>query len=290
MTYEFALLTEQASTAHWGWTIAFFLWFIGLAGMGLFLNYWVRSKLVLLASTAGAIIGTLFVVSHLGRMLNLPMALLKSIFTGRFNGGSWMFIGICLLAVLCIACCLQLLLAWKPSEKAEAILNNRGILLFNAALGFAATAYSGFLLTQAAGVALWNTAVLPVLWIASGLSCAVGLIEILESRGKLPHAAWTGTTATLAHLGEAFVLFAFVHVALATGTPGAVAGARSLVSGANSMLFWGGAVGLGLAVPFALGFVKSDSMKLAAGSAAILGALFLRASVLFAGVYDPIIF
>ena len=81
-----------------------------------------------------------------------------------------------------------------------------------------------------------------------------------------------------------------MHVALATGTPGAVAGARSLVSGANSMLFWGGAVGLGLAVPFALGFVKSDSMKLAAGSAAILGALFLRASVLFAGVYDPIIF
>ena len=34
---------------------------------------------------------------------------------------------------------------------------------FNAALGFAATAYSGFLLTQAEGVALWNTAVLPVL-------------------------------------------------------------------------------------------------------------------------------
>lgn len=170
MTYELALLTEQASTAHWGWTIAFFLWFIGLAGMGLFLNFWVRSKLVLVASTVSAIVGTLFVVSHLGRMLNLPLALVKSIVTGRFNGGSWMFIGICLLTVLCIACCVQLLLAWKSAEKAEALLNNHALLVFNAALGFAATAYSGFLLTQAEGVALWNTAVLPVLWIASGLS------------------------------------------------------------------------------------------------------------------------
>lgn len=290
MTYELALLTEQASTAHWGWTIAFFLWFIGLAGMCLFLNFWVRSKLVLVASTVSAIVGTLFVVSHLGRILNLPLALVKSIVTGRFNGGSWMFIGICLLTVLCIACCVQLLLAWKSAEKAEALLNNRALLVFNAALGFAATAYSGFLLTQAEGVALWNTAVLPVLWIASGLSCAVGLVEILESRRRLPHAGWIGTTAVLAHLGEAFILFAFVHVAIATGTSGAVAGAESLVGGENALLFWGGAVGLGLVVPFALGFVRSDAAKLAAGSAAILGALFLRASVLFASVYDPVIF
>lgn len=193
---------------------------------------------------------------------------------------------ICLLTVLCIACCV----AWKSAEKAEALLNNRALLVFNAALGFAATAYSGFLLTQAEGVALWNMAVLPVLWIASGLSCAVGLVEILESRGRLPHAGWTGTTAMLAHLSEAFILFAFVHVAIATGTPNAVAGAESLVGGENALLFWGGAVGLGLLVPFALGLVKSDAAKLAAGSAAILGALFLRASVLVAGVYDPVIF
>ena len=38
MTYEMIDLTRQAATSHWGWTIAFFLWFVGLAGMGLFLN------------------------------------------------------------------------------------------------------------------------------------------------------------------------------------------------------------------------------------------------------------
>lgn len=35
MTYEFVTLTNQVTTAQWGWTIALFLWFIGLAGMSL---------------------------------------------------------------------------------------------------------------------------------------------------------------------------------------------------------------------------------------------------------------
>lgn len=47
MTYEFVTLTNQVTTAQWGWTIALFLWFIGLAGMSLVLNVWLRSKLVL---------------------------------------------------------------------------------------------------------------------------------------------------------------------------------------------------------------------------------------------------
>ena len=74
MTYEFVELTSQAAMAHWGWTIAFFLWFVGLAGMSLFLNWWLRSKRVFYVATADAIVGTLLVVSHLARMLNLPMA------------------------------------------------------------------------------------------------------------------------------------------------------------------------------------------------------------------------
>ena len=50
MTYEFVTLTNQVTTAQWGWTIALFLWFIGLAGMSLVLNVWLRSKLVLVIS------------------------------------------------------------------------------------------------------------------------------------------------------------------------------------------------------------------------------------------------
>lgn len=87
-------LTRQAATSHWGWTIAFFLWFVGLAGMGLFLNYWLKSKRVFFICTVSAILGTLLVVSHLARMLNLPMAVINSLLEWKFNFTSWMFLNI----------------------------------------------------------------------------------------------------------------------------------------------------------------------------------------------------
>ena len=41
---DLSTLTPQLQATHWGWTIALFLWFIGLSGMGFFINYWVRQK------------------------------------------------------------------------------------------------------------------------------------------------------------------------------------------------------------------------------------------------------
>ena len=72
-----------------------------------------------------------------------------------------MFIGICILAVLCVVTVLQVWLMTKGS----ALGMRCGLLAFDAVLGVAATAYSGFLLTQAVGVPLWTTAAIPVLWI-----------------------------------------------------------------------------------------------------------------------------
>ena len=117
MTYEYMELTRQVATSHWGWTIAFFLWFVGLSGMSLTVNYWLKSRRLHYLSTAAALAGTLHVVSHLARMLNLPMAAINALVEWKFNFTSWMFIGICILAVLCVVTILQ---AWvmRRAEKA----------------------------------------------------------------------------------------------------------------------------------------------------------------------------
>ena len=288
MTYEMVEMTNQVATAHWGWTIGFFLWFVGLAGMGMFLNYWIRSKRVLVVSTGAVILGTLLVVSHLGRILNLPMAAINALIEWQFNFTSWMFIGICILAVTCVVTVLQVL----GLKKCAGAFSEK-MLLVDAVLGVAATAYSGFLLTQAAGVPLWNTAVLPVLWLASGLACAFGLVEAMSASGKLDVATpkWLGTGANMTHIAEAFIIFAFVQVALA-GTPGAVNGAQALLSGDAAALFWGGAVGLGIVIPMIIGFMmkKNHTALMVGGLCAIVGALCLRSAVLFAGYFDPILF
>ena len=70
----FLSLTPQLAAAHWGWTIAFFLWFIGLSGMLMALFYFVRDKRIALVSFIASILGCVFVLSHLARLTNLPFA------------------------------------------------------------------------------------------------------------------------------------------------------------------------------------------------------------------------
>ena len=53
----FLSLTPQLAAAHWGWTIAFFLWFIGLSGMLMALFYFVRDKRIALVSFIASILG-----------------------------------------------------------------------------------------------------------------------------------------------------------------------------------------------------------------------------------------
>lgn len=140
------LFTAQIEVAHWGWTIAFFLWFVGLSGMGMFVNYWLRDKWMVNVCAVAAVVGTLLVMSHLTRILNLPMAAIHSLLAMSFNFTSWMFIGICLLVVQCVATVLYALVAgglircgacrrWFASDVVNGVL---------AACGVAVTIYSVF--------------------------------------------------------------------------------------------------------------------------------------------------
>lgn len=285
--------TAQAQMAHWGWTIAFFLWFVGLSGMGMFLNNWVREKALVYVCTFAGIAGTLLVVSHLTRMLNLPMAAFSALMDMSFNWGSWMFIGICLLVLQCCLTLFYSLVLAGVLFKGEGLRRLVAGNAFNrllAVLGVAATIYSGFLLTQAVGVTLWNTALIPLLWIMSGMASSIGCIELLMVTGKLPKEKvfWNRRTALWVETAELFTIFAFVHVAVTSASSAARAGAESLLAGPQSLMFWVGVVILGSIVPLTINLSTRSHKGLAVSAVlGILGALLLRACVLFAGYYEP---
>lgn len=287
------LFTAQIEVAHWGWTIAFFLWFVGLSGMGMFVNYWLRDKWMVNVCAVAAVVGTLLVMSHLTRILNLPMAAIHSLLAMSFNFTSWMFIGICLLVVQCVATVLYALVAgglircdacrrWFASDVVNGVL---------AACGVAVTIYSGFLLTQAVGVTFWNTALIPVLWIISGLASAFGAVELLAVSGRIDEgkvSGWTNRAGLWVEISELFALFALVHVGLNAASDAARMGAESLIGGSASMLFWCGAVACGAALPLILRIVTKNRTAAALGGIlALAGALCLRAAVLMAGYYEP---
>ena len=239
--------TAQVQAAHWGWTIALFLWLVGLSGMGMFLNNWVREKALVYVCTITGIVGTLLVVSHLTRILNLPMAAISALLEMSFNFGSWMFIGICLLVV---QCCLTLFYSCVfagvifKGECCRKLVAGDWFNWIAAAVGVAATLYSGFLLTQA-------------VWVEAA---------------------------------ELFTIFAFVHVATSSTSAAARAGAEALLSGPQAMMFLVGAVLCGSLIPFAINLTTRSHKVVAVGAVlGIVGALLLRASVLFAGYYEPIL-
>ena len=292
---EFTNLTMQLQSANWGWSIAFFLWFIGLSGMGMFLNNWVREKALVYVCTVAGIVGTLLVISHLTRILNLPMAAISALLEMSFNFGSWMFIGICLLVVQCCLTvfysCVFAGVLFKGEGWRKLIAGN----IFNrfcATIGVAVTIYSGFLLTQAVGVTLWNTALIPLLWIMSGMASSIGCIELLAISGRLPHdlVSWSRRTALWVEAAELFTIFAFVHVAMSSTSAAARAGAEALLSGPQSMMFLLGVILFGSLIPIAINLTTRNHKAVAVGAVlGIIGALLLRASVLFAGYYEPIL-
>ena len=163
---------------------------------------------------------------------------------------------------------------------------------FCATIGVAVTIYSGFLLTQAVGVTLWNTALIPLLWIMSGMASSIGCIELLAISGRLPHdlVSWSRRTALWVEAAELFTIFAFVHVAMSSTSAAARAGAEALLSGPQSMMFLLGVILFGSLIPIAINLTTRNHKAVAVGAVlGIIGAILLRASVLFAGYYEKIL-
>lgn len=295
-------LTYQKDIAHWTWTIAAFLWFVGIAGMGSVAYLFTRNKALGLTILPAMVIGLLFVVSHLTRWWNLPIALFTAVTEFTFNFQSWMFWGFLILsvhlafAVVVAAANLDFLKRSAIGGILEGLEGNRLFLTIFAFMGFIATAYSGFLISAAAGIPLWNTALIPVLWVISGGVATVALLELYHVFG------WTDER--VAHSGlriglgldvmKLLAILAFLYIAATVSTIGAQYGAQLMISGDLAMMTWVGVIGIGIIVPIVLGlysllFSERKPVLALSAVAALVGVLMLRATILMAGVWEPLV-
>jgi protein NrfD len=292
----------QVDIAHWGWSIAWFLWFVGIAGMGSVAYFFVRKAALSFVIFGSLAVGLLLVVSHLGRWWNLPRTLWVMVTNGIFNYTSWMIIGIVMLSVHLVATAI-LVAANIPWLRRFGWLRWTGALNRSnafvggyALLGLGATIYSGFLITQAAGIPLWNSSLIPLLWVVSGSIAAIAVLELLYVFGLVDSSV--SSFAIRLGLGldavKLLAILAFLHVALSFGSAGARIGATAMASGEFALMTWGGVVGIGIFIPLAIGvysvFVKKSKALLVVSSvAALAGVFFLRAVVLLAGAWEPLV-
>lgn len=297
-----AHLTYQADISHWTWTIAAFLWFVGIAGMGSVAYYFVRGKALGITIFASLVIGLLFVVSHLSRWWNLPIALFNAVLEWSFNFQSWMFWGFLILSVHLVFALvvlirhLDFLRNYSLLRMIGDVADNNLFLGVLGAVGFMATVYSGFLIAAASGIPFWNTALIPVLWVISASVAAVALIELYHVFG------WTDEKAASIgmRLGlgldvmKLLAILAFLYIAATVGTIGAQYSAGLMISGDLAGFTWIGIIGIGILLPmilavFSMKFGERKPVMLVSSIAALVGVFMLRATILLAGVWEPLV-
>ena len=154
-------------------------------------------------------------------------------------------------------------------------------------LAITVCAYTGFLISVLVRFPLINQAVLPALFVASGLSAGAAAAKIIavgcfgdeQHSGdmKVLHGAeWPIMAA------EALCIF-MIAVALINGNAAAQVAAQAFCAGTWATEFWVGVVGVGFILPILLNFVKSSASLYLSGLAAICGMMCLRMFILYAG-------
>ncbi|MDR0588859.1 MAG: polysulfide reductase NrfD [Burkholderiales bacterium] len=165
------------------------------------------------------------------------------------------------------------------------------VLLFGVIIG----AYTGFLLSAMNSHSLLNTPVLPILFLASGLSsgiCAniiVGMVWFHQDLNINEVASLDHTDKIIIYI-ELLLLFALFVGMFYQGQEAAATAAQALTHSAWAGVFWIGAVGVGLLLPLVLNFAFSSSFKSSPSkfimfnaTLVILGVLSLRFYILYAG-------
>lgn len=165
-----------------------------------------------------------------------------------------------------------------------------GLFWVGLIFAFGVCAYTGFLISALIRYPLINTAVLPALFVASGVSAGTAAAKLVavgcfkeprhsETMHVLHKAEWPIMAC------EAAFIF-MIAIALVFGYAGAQKAAAAFVSGLWALDFWGGAVLIGFGVPLILGLlVKREAFWTfwASGLASVVGMMCLRLFILYAG-------
>ncbi len=287
-------LDGQVQT-EWRWIIAAYLFLAGVGG-GAYLTGVVAdlaggpewelvSKIGVFLGMPCVLIGCLFLLFDLGNPINAWRVWMKP-------KTSWMARGTIIIVLFMLFAAIHA--AWwvwpfpGPLSENEAARHFIGGL--GAVFAFLTVIYTGLLLGYSQPIALWNTALLPVLFFVSALSTGI-LAILLVGQGFGLEAAQLTLLANIDMVIEAlevFVIIVFLYNAYRTLE--SRYSAKRILAGAVAPIFWLGVIACGLVIPFFLELQGGHGAGVILASLlGLFGGLCLRYTVLAGGVLTPII-
>ena len=226
----------------------------------------------------------------------------------NYNFTSVMSIGVLALCIyiplamlMCVLVFEKEILAYIPESKmvlAETVMSilktfRPIIQVLSVLFAVIVCAYTGFLISVLVRFPLLNTAILPALFVVSGLSAGTAASSLVAAKWfkEDTHSADMKTLHTIEWpIMATEILFLFMlFISLVVGNSAQQSVMSAFTNGAYSSLLWFGVVGVGFVLPLVLNFAlgkKMASSHLAfylSGMASVVGVLCLRMFIIYAG-------
>ncbi len=286
-------LDGQVQT-EWRWLIAIYLFLAGVGG-GAYLagviadiaggsEWMLVSKIGVFLGVPCVLIGTLFLLADLGTPSNAVRVMMKP-------NTSWISRGTIIIVVFMILAAIHTAFwIWPfagPLEINESARHLIGVL--GAIFAFLTVIYTGLLLGYCQPIALWNTALLPVLFFVSAVSTgvmAIMLVGFFRGVGDIQMALLANVDAVLL-LFEMFVLIVFLYNAYRTLE--SRFSAKRIMAGPLAVILWLCVIACGLVIPFAIETMGGHGISAAlAAVLGLFGGLCLRYVILAGGIITQV--
>ncbi|MGD0236977.1 MAG: NrfD/PsrC family molybdoenzyme membrane anchor subunit [Syntrophorhabdales bacterium] len=274
---------------NWGWPIASYLFLGGLGGgmivvVGLADLAFDRGEPFSLGSLIAGIaiaIGSALLIFELGRPFQFWRVLSRQ--KAIMTAGAW-------LLSFTIVTSFAYFSFWPEFSPWRQLVGLRHLAAgINIVLGLGVCIYTGILLGSLRTRAFWNTPLLPVLFLVSGISTGVAAQSLLAGSWPchVPASEIGAVHAALRSCDLALLIFelilVFVYIGMMRFSAGPVTAriAAQWLTGRMRWPFWGGLVGLGLALPGVLYGLSSGASGEAAPFLVLIGGVVLRFLVVY---------
>jgi len=294
---------------HWRWIIAIYLYLAGIGAgsyiIGTVIDWFVHpSRMVIiwgqpLNSAKAALLWGPILVAIGAPFLILDLGIKKRFLYACLNPRtSWVARGFIILSAFIIFGLVLLTKSVLPFEWFHAESGLWRILeVIAVAFAFGTALYTGILLKATKSIPLWNTYLLPLLFLVSALSTgSMAVILSTLGSGLFSHDAAVLKVLTVGEqilvVIEAVVLYLYLSERYRVSEQGKDS-VRLLLFGEKKFIFWGGIVLLGFIFPFVLEGIAAFShgnvlLIFSSGLTLLCGGLFLRFGVLSAGIKERI--
>ena len=294
---------------HWGWIIAIYLYLAGMGAgsfiIGTVLNWFVHPSRVLsiwglpFDFAKAAILWGPILVAIGAPFLILDLGIKRRFLYACLNPRtSWVARGFLILSIFIVFGLILLAKSVLPFEWLHAESTFWYIAeVITIAFAFATALYTGILLKATKSIPLWNTYLLPLLFLVSALSTG-SMAIILSTLGTGLFSHESGMFKLLMAgeqilvVIEGIVLYLYLSQRYRATEQGKDS-VRLLLFGEKKLIFWGGIVLLGLVFPVILESIASFFhgnvvLIFVSGLILLCGGFFLRLGVISAGIREQI--